>query len=215
MVRISGPGSAYIVDTSALTVETTQCSDGIDNDGDGSTDYPNDPGCRSVADDAESPNPQCSDGTDNDADGWTDYPDDAACASLSDDNEGPACPPVVPQVVACLSPGSLVNSFSAYSEEAQDGPSHHVAGYVDTYRFLLPGGASVNLPCVGWVTDGVMLNPCAAVGGTFVSRVQTLVDQTQAEPLRTQAVTIRVCRAELALTVLGFGVTSAPVYSVC
>ncbi len=34
-----------------------QCADGADNDGDGYTDYPADPGCASVSDDTESPNP--------------------------------------------------------------------------------------------------------------------------------------------------------------
>ena len=34
-----------------------QCADGIDNDGDGGTDFPIDPGCGSGADDSESPDP--------------------------------------------------------------------------------------------------------------------------------------------------------------
>jgi hypothetical protein len=70
-----------------------QCSDGRDNDGDGFTDYPADPGCTSAADDTESPNPpppaQCADGTDNDDDGFTDYPADPGCTSATDDTESP------------------------------------------------------------------------------------------------------------------------------
>lgn len=34
-----------------------QCNDGIDNDGDGRVDYPDDPGCSGLADTTESPNP--------------------------------------------------------------------------------------------------------------------------------------------------------------
>jgi hypothetical protein len=71
-----------------------QCADGVDNDGDGKTDYPADPGCSSAADDSESPDPaapaaQCADGLDNDGDGKTDYPADPGCASAADDSESP------------------------------------------------------------------------------------------------------------------------------
>jgi hypothetical protein len=77
-----------------------QCSDGIDNDGDGQIDYPDDLGCDSPSDDSEdsTPKPQCDDGRDNDGDGKTDYPNDPGCfASLADSEEddcpdGPNCP---------------------------------------------------------------------------------------------------------------------------
>lgn len=68
-----------------------QCSDGIDNDGNGLTDYPSDPGCGSADDASEAPAPaQCRDGVDNDGDGLTDYPADPDCASADDDDERPA-----------------------------------------------------------------------------------------------------------------------------
>ena len=56
-----------------------RCSDGMDNDLDGKTDYPNAPSCETARDDDESdpsPLPPCSDGLDNDQDGKTDYPMD-------------------------------------------------------------------------------------------------------------------------------------------
>ncbi|MCD5382431.1 MAG: hypothetical protein LR017_03950 [Candidatus Pacebacteria bacterium] len=66
----------------------TQCSDGIDNDGDGTTDYPNDAGCTNADDDDESDDvPACRDGLDNDGDGAVDYPDDPGCSSRNDDTE--------------------------------------------------------------------------------------------------------------------------------
>lgn len=68
-----------------------QCSDGIDNDGDGFIDFPDDPGCVSPQDNNETdpvpPRPACSDGRDNDGDGLVDYPDDPDCGSYADDSE--------------------------------------------------------------------------------------------------------------------------------
>lgn len=80
---------------------TPQCSDGIDNDGDGLIDE-DDFGCSGVGggggpgydpnDNSESPNPQCSDGIDNNGNGLIDYPNDLTCSSLLDNNEE-ALPP--------------------------------------------------------------------------------------------------------------------------
>lgn len=69
-----------------------QCSDGIDNDSDGQTDHPADPGCTGPDDDSEvdpvvEPDPQCSDGIDNDSDGKTDHPADPGCTGPDDDSE--------------------------------------------------------------------------------------------------------------------------------
>lgn len=76
-----------------------QCSDGIDNDGNGTADFYGvysftptfsylqpDPGCSSPQDPLEEA-PQCSDGIDNDNNGLTDYPDDPSCSASSDDLE--------------------------------------------------------------------------------------------------------------------------------
>ena len=72
---------------------TTQCNDGIDNDGDGLIDFPDDPGCTDSLDLDETDVPQCSDGLDNDNDGLTDFPNDPSCSSYLDDDESgpPAC----------------------------------------------------------------------------------------------------------------------------
>jgi len=78
----------------------TQCNDGIDNDGDGQIDFPDDLGCISEDDDSEDslPSPQCSDGRDNDGDGHVDYPNDPGCFAPQQDDEtddcpdGPSCP---------------------------------------------------------------------------------------------------------------------------
>src|SRR6478672_7334404 len=68
----------------------TQCSDGKDNDGDGTKDFPNDPSCDSEDDDTEDgpASPECSDGKDNDGDGQIDYPNDSSgCTAASDVEE--------------------------------------------------------------------------------------------------------------------------------
>jgi GH18 family chitinase/aryl-phospho-beta-D-glucosidase BglC (GH1 family) len=67
-----------------------QCSDGIDNDGDGLVDM-GDPGCESATDIDETDEPEppakaCADGIDNDGDGLVDM-SDPGCTSASDDDE--------------------------------------------------------------------------------------------------------------------------------
>ena len=72
-----------------------QCSDELDNDGDGKIDFPNDPGCDSPQDDNEtdgSEEPECSDGKDNDGDGRIDYPIDPGCEDREDDDETDEAP---------------------------------------------------------------------------------------------------------------------------
>ncbi len=70
------------------------CSDTLDNDSDGKTDYPADQGCADANDDSESPDPpQCSDRLDNDGDGLLNLAD-PGCADAQDDDEAdPASPP--------------------------------------------------------------------------------------------------------------------------
>ena len=65
---------------------TVACDDGIDNDGDTWTDYPDDLQCWDPTDpDEMMPGaPQCSDGMDNDADFRRDYPEDPGCSSEND-----------------------------------------------------------------------------------------------------------------------------------
>jgi probable HAF family extracellular repeat protein len=60
----------------------TACNDGIDNDGDGHIDWPDDPQCTSRGDRSETPD--CSDGIDDDGDGLVDYPADPKCSSPAD-----------------------------------------------------------------------------------------------------------------------------------
>ncbi|MGZ8794045.1 MAG: CAP domain-containing protein [Gaiellaceae bacterium] len=87
---------------------TYACSNGADDDGDGKTDYPADPGCTSNTDTNEynaapapPPSYACSNGADDDGDGKTDYPADPGCTSNTDTNEYNATAPPPPTTYAC------------------------------------------------------------------------------------------------------------------
>jgi hypothetical protein len=62
------------------------CADGVDNDSDGATDHPADPGCAWIGDLSELPD--CGDGIDNDNDGAVDGAD-SLCGQASDPREEP------------------------------------------------------------------------------------------------------------------------------
>jgi hypothetical protein len=64
------------------------CSDGLDDDGDGLVDFPDDPGCRDA--DQNTENPNCQDGIDNDGDGGTDF--DGGESALGPGNGDPDGP---------------------------------------------------------------------------------------------------------------------------
>lgn len=83
----------------AVTAVLPACNDGLDNDGDGWTDHPEDPGCRSAAQARE--NPSCQNGLDDDGDGAIDFDGgasahggvspaaaDLGCKSADQGNEG-------------------------------------------------------------------------------------------------------------------------------
>ena len=81
---------------SQMVCSLQDCRDGVDNDGDGKIDFPNDPGCTDPMDDDETDTcamgpgpgcPECGDGIDNDGDGLTDYPSDPSCKSASGSSE--------------------------------------------------------------------------------------------------------------------------------
>jgi len=68
------------------------CSNGLDDDGDGLTDYPADPGCTGSSDTSErEASLPCDDGIDGDGDGQVDFPMDAGCMSPGWESESPAC----------------------------------------------------------------------------------------------------------------------------
>ncbi len=75
-----------------------QCLDHVDNDGDGLTDFPFDPGCQGYNDtDEDDPlePPACSNQIDDDEDAVIDFPLELGCTAASDDDE--TDPPSLPE----------------------------------------------------------------------------------------------------------------------
>lgn len=100
-----------------------QCSDGIDNDTDGATDFPNDFSCSSANDNDETnPKAQCQDGLDNDNDGRTDFPQDPGCTSKQDNDETNASTPQCRDGIDNDGDGATdyPNDFSCSSSEDTD-----------------------------------------------------------------------------------------------
>lgn len=67
----------------------SECNDGVDNDGDGLVDFPQDPGCAEADDPYEFQPAACNDGSDNDGDGLIDLADPDCTAAGDDTEEGP------------------------------------------------------------------------------------------------------------------------------
>lgn len=64
-------GNVATADGCSPTCRIEECSDGIENDGDGLADFPHDPGCRDASSASESP--ACQDGIDNDGQTGIDF----------------------------------------------------------------------------------------------------------------------------------------------
>ncbi len=96
---ICSAGSVCGVRGGATMCARALCADGMDNDTDGTGDYPADPGCDSPEDDDEADpatRPTCADGMDNDGDGLSDWPMDPGCMAASDADEADVCVPGLP-----------------------------------------------------------------------------------------------------------------------
>jgi len=68
----------------------TACLNGVDDDADDRTDWPEDPGCVAAGDGDEADPPQppaCANAMDDDADGVTDFPAEPGCQGRGDDDE--------------------------------------------------------------------------------------------------------------------------------
>jgi hypothetical protein len=121
------PSCGHGIDPTSPQCNLPQCSDGIDNDGDGLIDYPNDPGCFSPNQDSEEddcpdgPNcPECGNHKDDDHNGLADYAgQDPGCFAASDTDEYTELPyacssndpaqhlPYNNEVSATLTPGGM------------------------------------------------------------------------------------------------------------
>jgi hypothetical protein len=121
-----------LTEGAATTCQPPVCSDGADEDGDGDTDYPYDPGCTSAEDGDETdpdPLPECHNGVDDDSDGHTDFPDDPGCRDAAGDQEYEGVP--------------------AYPFIIGD-------GVVDDYTHLIAGGTSSTMFLYAAVYESVL-----------------------------------------------------------
>jgi hypothetical protein len=123
------------------------CADGLDNDGDGLIDFPEEPGCESELDHDEQDGcpgpgcPQCADGLDNDGDGLTDWPQDPGCGGAGDDLELDEC---VPGLVPTPLPPSGQDSgpLTASDPSLTAGSCNQGHGPEAVYPLSLPHGAA-------------------------------------------------------------------------
>jgi len=80
---------AYRNDILAI-IDQPDCNDGLDDDGDGLVDYPDDPGCVDEFDtDERGASFECDNGIDDDGDGLIDFPDDDGCLDTTGLLEAP------------------------------------------------------------------------------------------------------------------------------
>ena len=94
---VSGAGGQ--VELSVTKVPRAACLNGLDDDEDGATDYPADPGCLLPSDRSETDPREpaaCSNGVDDDNDGRIDFPNDLGCIAASWDSETDLCGQGVP-----------------------------------------------------------------------------------------------------------------------
>lgn len=167
----------------------TQCGDGVDNDLDGRTDYPSDPGCTSSGDTTES------------------------------SDASPACPLVagVP-VCTSITSGTVFEAVPVSNVVIGTAATHRVVATVDIYRLDLPTGGFLTVPCVVATVNATPVNPCAAADMTFVSRLVSLVDRSADQPsasLSGTLATVRVCNATVTVTAAGIGLNEFPALTLC
>jgi hypothetical protein len=119
-----------------LAIQTTQtCVDGLDNDGDGFVDFPDDPGCASISDLTETdPSLPCDDGLDNDADRGIDF-DPITFANPGDETTLPA---------GSGDPGCKYPTWFSEDPRCQNGDDDDGDGTID-----YDGGQSIWGQCTG------------------------------------------------------------------
>ncbi len=92
-------------------IDQPDCADGLDEDGDGLVDFPDDPGCDDAFDSSEwSAALVCDNGLDDDGDLLIDYPEDDGCDDLLDASEVPE-----PELPVALAAGVMALLTGAQS----------------------------------------------------------------------------------------------------
>ncbi|MFH2007783.1 MAG: hypothetical protein ABI333_14470 [bacterium] len=150
------PGLICVGQPSICTVPL--CSDGIDNDGDGITDFPAEPGCESALDHTEDDTcpgagcPACADGVDNDGDGFTDWPNDPGCSCAGDPIELDECLPGLELTELPVS-GIATGTVDPAELSLSTGSCGYNSGQEVVFPLSLPFGAvevDISMQMGGW-----------------------------------------------------------------
>ncbi|MDB4954666.1 MAG: cell surface receptor domain protein [Myxococcales bacterium] len=144
-----GAGYACNGTMGSRTCTPAACHDGIDNDGDGKTDFPLDPGCTNISDNDETDGcpsgptcPQCSNGIDDDGDGRIDYPTDTTCTSAAGTSEACVTSEPIMTITTAMTMGDTTNA----TNDVRPSCSSTFATAPDlTYRLDLPKMSSLSL----------------------------------------------------------------------
>lgn len=157
-----GPGLCCRVPhgQTAMVCAKAVCNDGLDDDGDGKIDYPNDPGCATTEDDSETDTcpgagcPECGDGIDNDSDTKIDYPLDTTCKAAADSSESCA---TTEGVIALTSPITTGTTAMAANDYQPTCALSTGTGKDHTYRLDIPAVQSLALNVTGFDTVTALL----------------------------------------------------------
>ncbi len=142
--KAAGP---YGLRVNVVNLPPPQCGNGQDDDGDGRTDFPDDPGCESDTDDREGPfnaEPRCADGADNDGDGLTDLFDPGCFDAEDEDETDPA------QAPAC---GNGIDDDGDNRIDYPQDPDCPAAGWLVEDNACFPGVMVRPIPEEGVVID--------------------------------------------------------------
>jgi hypothetical protein len=170
-----GPGLVCRVPLGGTTKVCAKhmCNDGVDDDGDGFKDYPDDPGCDSPNDDDETddcpngPNcPECGNKLDDNANGKTDYPAEPNCISASSTSEWCASHESVVKLTQAMTTGNTTGAISDFNPTCA-----FQMGVPDlTYRLDLPALNTLNVSIDtggSWYPELELLN--STCGGTAIA----------------------------------------------
>lgn len=140
--------SGVTINESLGEIVVYDCNNTVDDDGDGYTDYPDDPSCSSYTDNTETPFDlsQCNDGIDNDLDNYTDYPNDPSCLASNDNDEFPKDQSTEEEDDCLESLNCLIYDSVPYSDNPTLHGFYGTASATETVNFL--GGWSIDLKTV-------------------------------------------------------------------
>ncbi len=155
------------------TCNMAQCLDGLDNNGDGTIDFPDDPGCETFSDDSEDtvcPGlgcPECSDGVDNDGNGAIDYPNDPSCYAAGAPIEACGQSEPIGEITQPVTNGTTIGQFNDFHPTCGTTGTHTAPDLA--YRIELPGTMATLKLDLGAYTSGVHALLNSTCGGTPVA----------------------------------------------